>query len=139
MAFAPAPLESQPPRAGTVDHVTLAVGDHASARRFYERALRPLGLAVLLDWPDGRTVHLGPEDAPSSVWLVERRGFADHRLALVAPDRSAVDVFHGAALVAGGRSLDAPRIRAEHTSRTYAASVADADGNVLEAFCWHAA
>ena len=139
MAFAPVPLDPTPIAPGSVDHVTLAVRDYATARRFYERALRPLGLSLLLDWPGGTTAHLGPPDAPSSIWLVERRGFADHRLALVAPDRSAVDAFHGAALVAGGRSVDAPRIRAEHTGRTYAASVSDGGGNVLEAFCWNAA
>jgi catechol 2,3-dioxygenase-like lactoylglutathione lyase family enzyme len=123
---------------GAIDHVTLVVRDFAAARRFYAHALRPFGLRSALDWADGRRAHFGLPGEPSLLWVAggaEERLSAP-RLGLAAADREAVQAFHASALAAGGQSLDPPRIREEHTAWTYAASVSDPDGNVVEAFCW---
>ena len=122
--------------APAIDHVTLAVHDFATARRFYGRVLSPLGLGAALDWPTGSRAHFALPGEPSALWLAGETNANGARLALAAADRSAVLAFHRAALAAGGTSLDAPRVRDEHTSRTFAASVADPEGNVVEAFCW---
>ena len=42
-----------------IDHLTVPVSDYESAKRFYVRALQPLGYGVLMDWPDARRVFLG--------------------------------------------------------------------------------
>jgi catechol 2,3-dioxygenase-like lactoylglutathione lyase family enzyme len=105
-----------------LDHVTVPVRSYEAAKRFYERALAPLGFVVLLDWPDNRRAYLGLEGAPSSVWVVEApaaAGGADFCLAAESPE--AVDEFRARALLAGGRVAGD------------GARVLDPDGNVLEA------
>jgi catechol 2,3-dioxygenase-like lactoylglutathione lyase family enzyme len=54
-------------------------------------------------------------------------------VAFVAEDRAAVDAFHAAALAAGGRDKDAPRLHPEYHPGYYAAFVRDPDGNNIEA------
>jgi catechol 2,3-dioxygenase-like lactoylglutathione lyase family enzyme len=121
---------------GAIDHVTIVVRDFAASRRFYVDALRPLGLRPHLHWPEGERIHFGVPGEASALWVVGGDEVTTARVALTAPTGSAVEAFHGAALAAGGRSLDAPRTREEHTLRTYAAAVVAPDGNVVEAFCW---
>jgi catechol 2,3-dioxygenase-like lactoylglutathione lyase family enzyme len=54
-------------------------------------------------------------------------------LALVAPNREAVDRFHAAALDSGGVDEGAPGIRENYDPGYYAAFVRDPDGHRLEA------
>jgi catechol 2,3-dioxygenase-like lactoylglutathione lyase family enzyme len=44
-----------------IDHVILPVRDYEASKRFYEGALRPLGFALVLDWPHGRRAWFGLE------------------------------------------------------------------------------
>jgi catechol 2,3-dioxygenase-like lactoylglutathione lyase family enzyme len=52
-----------------------------------------------------------------------------------APNRAAVDAFHAAALVAGGRDDGAPGLRPHYHADYYAAFVLDPDGHRIEAVC----
>ncbi len=131
MSAAPRLQEAPAPRA--IDHVILRVSDYRRAKPFYERTLRPLGLGVRLDWPDRGRAFFGLPGELSSVWLLEGAGRCE--LTLAAPDRAAVDAFYAAALAGGATPLRAPAPQPDYTSRAYAASVADGDGNVLEAVC----
>lgn len=54
-----------------IEHLIVPVRDYDRGKRFYERAVRPLGLVLLLDWPDRRRVYFGLEGEPSSLWVVE--------------------------------------------------------------------
>lgn len=121
------------PRHG-IDHVTIGVSDYAASKQFYELALQPLGFAVLLDWPDARRAYLGVASEPSSLWIAEGHA-ARVELSLAADDRPSVDAFYAAAVTAGGRPASDPGLRPEYTASTYAATVLDADGNVIEAIC----
>jgi predicted lactoylglutathione lyase len=121
------------PRLRGLDHVVVAVSDYRAAKRFYERALRPIGFAVLLDWPDRSRAYLGVEPELSSLWLEEAPHAASVRLALAAPTREAVDAFYAAALASGGSGIEQPGPRPDYSARAYGASVADVDGNVIEA------
>jgi catechol 2,3-dioxygenase-like lactoylglutathione lyase family enzyme len=116
-----------------IDHLTVPIRDYVAGKRFYERALRPLGLAVLLDWPDRRRAYFGVAPRPSSLWLVESPAAGSLQLSLAADHPDAVDAFHDAALAAGGRTQGEPAIRPEHNRDYYAASVLDLDGNSIEA------
>jgi catechol 2,3-dioxygenase-like lactoylglutathione lyase family enzyme len=116
-----------------IDHLTVPIRDYVAGKRFYERALRPLGLAVLLDWPDRRRAYLGVAPRPSSLWLVESADAGSLQLSLAADHPDAVDGFHDAALAAGGRTQAEPGTRPEHNRDYYAASVLDPDGNSIEA------
>jgi catechol 2,3-dioxygenase-like lactoylglutathione lyase family enzyme len=116
-----------------VDHLTIPVRDYEASKRFYERALRPLGFAVLLDWPDRRRAYLGVEETPSSLWLAESYAAGSLEVSLVADDPGAVDAFYAEALAAGGMAQDEPGVRPEHSREYYAARVRDPDGNSVEA------
>jgi catechol 2,3-dioxygenase-like lactoylglutathione lyase family enzyme len=103
------------------------------SRRFYEEALRPLGVVLLLDWPDGRRAWFGVEGAASSLWLRESEAAGTLELALAADDAGAVEAFHSAAVEAGARTDWAPSVRHEFDRHYFAARVRDPDGNSIEA------
>jgi catechol 2,3-dioxygenase-like lactoylglutathione lyase family enzyme len=116
-----------------VDHITLPVRDYAVSRHFYEEALRPLGIALLLDWPDGRRAWFGVEGAASSLWLRESHTAGTLELALTAEGAEAVEAFHSAAVEAGAHSDWLPGVRPEFNAQYFAARIRDPDGNSIEA------
>jgi len=118
-----------------IDHVILPVRDYEAAKRFYARALRPLGFALLLDWPHGRRAWFGIEGSASSLWLAESDAAGTLEVCLGADEPAAVDAFHAAAVVAGARSSWEPAIRPEFTRDYYAARIQDPDGNSIEVVC----
>ncbi len=116
-----------------IDHITLPVGDYQESKPFYEQALGPLGLVLLLDWPDGRKAWFGVEGEPSSLWLCESPAAGSLELTLGAQAPGAVDAFHAAALGAGAQTEWEPGARLELSRDYYAARVLDPDGNSVEA------
>lgn len=116
-----------------VDHITLPVRNYAVSRRFYEEALGPLGLVLLLDWPDGRKAWFGVDGAASLLWMCESDAAGTLDLALTADGPEAVKAFHAAAVRAGGRPDWRPGIQPEFDRRYFAARVRDPDGNSIEA------
>jgi catechol 2,3-dioxygenase-like lactoylglutathione lyase family enzyme len=116
-----------------LDHVGLNVRDYAASRRFYERALEPLGYAVVTAFDEWKAAGFGRGGKPS-FWISGREPFgAGTHVAFEAADGAAVDAFHAAALAAGGRDNGPPGIRAEYHPTYYAAFVLDPDGNNAEA------
>ncbi len=119
------------------DHVSLGVRDIARSRRFYDSALKPLGLAALSVGDDS----LGYGKETVALWLAVSASPvpADPRSGLhfcfKAPSRASVGEFHRAALAAGGRDNGAPGLRADYGPSYYAAYVVDPDGYRLEALC----
>ena len=85
-----------------LDHVGFAVSDYARSKGFYERALAPLGLTVLLE-PVGEAAGFGRDGKPF-FWIESRGQTVVGRLhvAFAVDDRETVDAFHVAALEAGG-------------------------------------
>jgi catechol 2,3-dioxygenase-like lactoylglutathione lyase family enzyme len=116
-----------------IDHLTVPVTDYEASKRFYVRALQPLGYEVLMDWPDAQRVYLGSPQRPSSFWITVSGAAGTLEVALVASRPDAVETFHAAALAAGGRSAGAPGVRPEQSCDYYAARVLDPDGNAIEA------
>jgi catechol 2,3-dioxygenase-like lactoylglutathione lyase family enzyme len=126
-----------------LDHVGFAVSDAERSRRFYERALAPLGITLIMTvTPDqtesGGTAHgFGSEGKPY-FWVGdnERTGEGTH-VAFEVDTRAKVDSFHQAALAAGGRDNGAPGLRPHYHPNYYAAFVYDPDGTNIEAVCHH--
>jgi catechol 2,3-dioxygenase-like lactoylglutathione lyase family enzyme len=116
-----------------IDHLTVPVSDYERSKRFYAEALAPLGFAVLLDWHQKRRAYLGVPPARSSLWLVESGTSGTLDIALSAASTDDVDAFHAVATELGARTLSEPGIRPECSSRYYATSVLDPDGNSIEA------
>ncbi len=124
-----------------LDHVGFAVSDLAASKAFYEGALAPLGITLLMTvTPEqtesgGTALGFGKDNKPF-FWIGdnERVGQGTH-VAFVVDSRAEVDAFHIAALAAGGTDHGAPGIRAHYHPDYYAAFVLDPDGLNIEAVC----
>jgi catechol 2,3-dioxygenase-like lactoylglutathione lyase family enzyme len=118
-----------------LDHIGLPISDYARSRAFYERALAPLGLALLME-PVAGAGGFGKDGKPF-FWIDARepaRAAAIH-VAFAVERREIVDAFHAAALEAGGTDNGAPGVRAIYHPHYYGAYVLDPDGNNVEAVC----
>lgn len=128
-----------------IDHVGFAITDLARARAFYEAALAPLGISLLMEvGPElteagGTALGFGADGKPF-FWIGdnERVGEGTH-VAFAVDSRAKVDAFHQAALAAGGTDHGAPGLRPHYHPDYYGAFVLDPDGNNIEAVCHHPA
>ncbi len=124
-----------------LDHVGIAVRDAERSRAFYDAALAPLGITLLMTVDaetsdSGGTVYgYGRNDHPF-YWFGdnEKVGKGFH-VAFVVESRDRVDAFHAAALAAGGNDNGAPGLRPHYHPTYYAAFVLDPDGHNVEAVC----
>lgn len=124
-----------------LDHVGFAVADAGRSRLFYDAALAPLGITLIMEYGPEKTASGGtalgygtPENP--FFWLGdnEQVGEGTH-IAFSAATRAEVDAFHAAALAAGGRDNGAPGVRPDYGEHYYAAFVLDYDGHNIEAVC----
>jgi catechol 2,3-dioxygenase-like lactoylglutathione lyase family enzyme len=115
-----------------IDHLTIPVGDYAASKAFYERVLAPLGLVVLLDWPDRQRVYFGVKGEPSCLWLAQSGTAGSLDVTLAAESTDVVDWFYSAAVAASAEPVQEPGCRGEYNRDYYAARVLDPDGNSVE-------
>jgi len=115
-----------------VDHIGLAVADFARSRAFYEPALAPLGIRVLMQ---GDGWAMMGRDKPEFWFGSHGKPPGSIHLAFAAADRAQVRAFHAAALAAGGRDNGGPGVRAQYHPDYYGAFVFDPDGHNVEAVC----
>ena len=117
-----------------LDHVGFGVSDYARSTAFYERALAPLGVSLLME-PVAQVAGFGKDGKP--FFWIETRGPAAHAIhvAFAVESRETVDAFHAAALEAGGTDNGAPGVREIYHPHYYGAYVLDPDGNNIEAVC----
>jgi catechol 2,3-dioxygenase-like lactoylglutathione lyase family enzyme len=117
-----------------IDHAGFGVADYARSKAFYERALAPLGITLLME-PMGRAAGFGDHGKPY-FWIEDGRAVVTEvHVAFAAADRATVDAFHAAALEAGGTDNGAPGVREIYHPNYYGAYVLDPDGNNVEAVC----
>src|SRR5687768_18186496 len=94
-----------------VDHVGYGVSDYQRSKLFFEQALAPLGITLLMEVQEA-AAGFGKEGKPF-FWIEMRRpGVTQVHVAFDAEDRATVDAFHRAALEAGGTENGAPGVRA---------------------------
>jgi catechol 2,3-dioxygenase-like lactoylglutathione lyase family enzyme len=123
-----------------LDHVSLGAADLERSRRFYDAALRPLGIVRIVDFSDGRGSDYGAMAGQLGVefTITLEPGTAASlgmHLCFRAPDRAAVQTFHAAALTSGGRDDGKPGLRRLYHADYFAAYVLDPDGHRIEAVC----
>ena len=124
-----------------LDHVGFAVSDAEVSKRFYEQALAPLGITLIMSvtpeqTESGGTAHGFGSDGRPYFWIGdnERVGEGTH-IAFTARSRADVDAFYASALDAGGTDNGPPGIRAIYHPNYYGAFVRDPDGLNIEAVC----
>jgi len=117
-----------------LDHVGLDVSDYDASKAFYDQALAPLGMRLMME-----PIELigGYGDDFPFFWIAQRQRGADSgvHLAFRVEDRETVDAFHAAALAAGGKDNGEPGLREIYHPHYYGAFVLDPDGNNVEAVC----
>ncbi len=122
-----------------IDHLGLTVSEFNRSKAFYDAALKPLGVSVVMQvgaevtgghpyvgYGKDRPVFWVGADGPSTGPL---------HVAFTAQTRAEVDAFYAAAMAAGGRDNGAPGIRAHYHPNYYGAFVLDPDGTNVEAVC----
>ena len=94
-----------------LDHVALNVTDYERSRSFYLQALAPLGIEIVMEFPDVKGLGLGERGMPY-LWICERGiPSTSTHVALSAPDPETVDAFYEAAIAAGGVDNGPPGLR----------------------------
>lgn len=123
-----------------LDHITIRVADIAASRAFYDRALAPLGVKVVMDVSaeeTGAEPYLGyGEGWKPYFWVAQEKPVSGPlHIAFAAKDRASVDAFYAAAMAAGAADNGPPGLRADYHPNYYGAFVIDPDGHNLEAVC----
>lgn len=125
-----------------ISHVGIPVADIARSKAFYDLALAPLGMKVIMTvGPDktesgGTAIGYASGEKDDSFWIGDNEtvGKGIH-IAFAAETRDQVEAFYAAALAAGGKDNGAPGLREKYGPDYYAAFVHDPDGVNVEAVC----
>ncbi|WP_108662595.1 VOC family protein [Acuticoccus kandeliae] len=127
-----------------LDHIEIHVRDIEKARAFYDSALAPLGLRIVMSvtpQESGGTTRYGyGRRAHPDFWISDLAPASTGvHIAFTAPDHATVSAFYAAAMEAGGRDNGPPGPRLHYHPAYYAAFVLDPDGNNIEAVHFPAA
>jgi catechol 2,3-dioxygenase-like lactoylglutathione lyase family enzyme len=124
----------------TLDHITLVVSDLARSKAFYEKALAPLGIQVVMEVGQGCGFGRGQKPdfwigtGPTSFQTPEHvRIITPVHVAFVARSRVEVGAFYEAALAAGAKDFGGPGLRPVYHPNYFGAFVLDPDGHDIEA------
>jgi catechol 2,3-dioxygenase-like lactoylglutathione lyase family enzyme len=123
-----------------IDHLGIGVHDFQASRRFYDAALAPLDIGVVMEVTPEQTggrhgIGYGKDGKPF-FWIGDGglRGAGMH-VAFTARTRAQVDAFHAAGLEAGGQDNGRPGLRPHYHPNYYGAFLFDPDGLNVEAVC----
>ena len=116
-----------------LDHVGLDVSDYERSKEFYEKALAPLGLKLMMEPIPG----VGGFGKDFPFFWIGSRGPAQSgvHVAFRVDSREAVGAFHAAAIGASATDNGGPGVREIYHPDYYGAFVLDPDGNNVEAVC----
>ena len=117
-----------------LDHVGLDVRDYEASKAFYEGALEPLGLRLMME-PIPEIGGFGDDFPFFWIGKRDRDPQTGVHVAFRVERRELVDAFHAAALTAGGTDNGGPGVREIYHPDYYGAFVLDPDGNNVEAVC----
>src|SRR3989344_2860752 len=111
-----------------IEHVSVRVGNYKQAKKFYSRAMKPLGYKLYRDYGKwGAGGYL--EGGSTSLWIVEKKGkITPMHVAFRGRSMKAVQQFHAEALKAGGKDNGGPGFRLEYGNDYYAAFIFDKAG-----------
>ena len=126
-----------------IDHYSTYAKDYAATRAFYEAVFSVLGFSMQADFAlehdedlPGRKICAWGPTGRTVFWVIESvRAIDPRHVAIMAPDRAAVDRFHAVGLEAGGNDNGPPGVRAIYHPNYYGSFLLDPDGNNVEAVC----
>jgi len=104
-----------------IDHVTIRVSDLEATKKFYLKALEPLGYKLLHD--DADFFGLGKENRIDTWFTTNPSKSGPVHIAWKADSKEVVDAFYNAALEAGGQDNGAPGTHNEYHENYYGAFV----------------
>jgi catechol 2,3-dioxygenase-like lactoylglutathione lyase family enzyme len=126
-----------------IDHTGVAVSNFQKAKAFYEKALAPIGYALIMELPASVTgsadvAGFGEPPKPD-FWIASGSpNKPPVHIAFRVPSRAKVDAFYKAAIAAGGTDNGPPGLRPHYHPNYYGAFVRDPDGHNIEAVCHEA-
>jgi catechol 2,3-dioxygenase-like lactoylglutathione lyase family enzyme len=121
-----------------LDHIGIEVSDFGRSKAFYEAALEPLGIGLLMELEGAAGFGSDTGHGPKPFFWVharDRQIVSGAHVAFGADSPELVDAFHAAALAAGGTDNGAPGPRPIYHPGYYGAFVLDPDANNVEAVC----
>jgi catechol 2,3-dioxygenase-like lactoylglutathione lyase family enzyme len=113
-----------------IAHTGFGVRDFKAAKRFYERALAPLGYTAKMEGDEATGFNDGKN---TDFWIGQSETVEPAHVAFEAKNKDEVEGFYRAALAAGGKDNGAPGYRPQYWPGYYAAFVYDLDGHNIEA------
>jgi len=123
-----------------LDHIGIAVTDSARSKAFYDAALAPIGIGLIMEVPaevtqsGGGACGYGKDQKPF-FWFGQGKASEGVHVAFSVHTRDLVDAFYAAAIAAGGKDNGAPGLRPQYHPHYYGAFVLDPDGHNIEAVC----
>lgn len=125
-----------------ISHVFVGVTDFKRAFAFYGAVMAELGLKQKFCDPDTPWAAWVAADAPRPLFVIGQPFDGNpassgngQMVALLAPDRDAVDRAHAAALANGGLCDGLPGLRVQYHPHYYGAYFRDPDGNKICVCC----
>ena len=120
------------------DHIGIEVRSLAKSKSFYDQALAPLGIRVVMDLSQYGAYGYGRERP--QFWIggdgKPTSGEDEIHICFAAQDRQQVRKAYEAAIQAGGKDNGKPGLRPEYHEHYYGAFVFDFEGHNIE-FCCH--
>lgn len=116
-----------------IDHIGLNVSDYEESKKFFCRALAPLGIELIQEiqgW-----AGFGKAGKPEFWFGVNGERHKPLHIAFAADSRDQVRAFYAAVLAAGGSDNGAPGIREIFHPHYFGAFVLGPDGHNIEAVC----
>jgi len=123
-----------------IDHIGIAVTDTPRSKSFYDAALAPIGIALIMEVPaevtqsGGAACGYGKDQKPF-FWFGQGKAGGGAHVAFSVETRDLVDAFYAAAIAAGAKDNGAPGLRPQYHPNYYGAFVLDPDGHNIEAVC----
>ena len=127
-----------------LSHVTLGVEDIEASKIFYDAVMASIGYRCGGSGEGWAGYGDISGNGIDTLWILMPTNGQPAtvgngtNVALIAPTRESVDLFHKTALEHGGSDEGAPGVRAENHPNFYAAYIRDLTGNKLLAVCHEA-
>src|SRR3954469_14779493 len=100
-----------------IEHTGVMVKNYKKSKAFYEKALKPLGYKVSMEFGEAAGFM---EGGHTSFWVMKKAFKDKGHVAFHAKSKKAVQEFYKAAIKAGGKDNGKPGLRKDYSPDYYA-------------------